>query len=109
MRKLLLLIIVFVLLLIFWRYETGEVDSNNKSQINIEVKSGEGVKEVAENLLSNHLIKNVYFFEIVARFAGLGSKLQAGNFSLSPSMNDNTIIANLEKNPADLWITIPEG
>jgi len=73
------------------------------------VQKGEGLSQVAQNLEKQGLIRNAFVFKIFGLTRGMAPKIQAGDFRLSPSMNNQQIMQALSHGTADLWITFPEG
>jgi UPF0755 protein len=56
------------------------------------VKKGEGTKEISVNLKKEGLIKDATFFRLYALTIQAAGKLQAGDYSLSPSMSVAEIV-----------------
>lgn len=76
------------------------------------IKKGEKVKQISANLEKEKLIAGKDFFELYIWQKKIASKLQAGNYELSPLMTIPEIvdifIAGKVKGD-DIYITIPEG
>jgi UPF0755 protein len=74
------------------------------------VEKGQNVFQIAENLEKESLIKNKFFFDFYVLIRGAQNKLQAGEYSFSPSM-DITEIAKkiISGDIAKTVVTIPEG
>ncbi len=62
------------------------------SEINYAVKKGFGSSDIAKKLKDQGIIKNAWFFTFYALGSGSYGKLQAGNYTLSPSMPIATIV-----------------
>lgn len=112
-KKFSFLIVIFILLatglLAWWVNAASAVDISNKTQQAFVIKKGEGIREIANDLKNQGLIKDpVIFYLIVKRF-GLDQKIQAGNFKLSPSMNSVDIAKTLQVGTSDIKVVIPEG
>jgi UPF0755 protein len=73
------------------------------------VPKGQAVKVIGNRLAEAHLIKQPLIFPVVVKWLGLGNKLQAGTFQLSPSWSVARIAQELTKGTTDVWVTIPEG
>jgi UPF0755 protein len=74
------------------------------------VNQGESLRQIAKRLEQNGLIKNQYYFVLQAYRVGLNSRLQAGQFRLSPSLSLNQVISKLSKGGSfDFWYTIIPG
>lgn len=76
------------------------------------IEEGERVKQISANLERERLIAGKDFFEIYIWQKKVASRIQAGNYELSPSMTIpeivNVFIAGKVKG-GDIYITIPEG
>lgn len=112
-KKFSFLIVIFILLatglLAWWVNAASAVDISNKTQQAFVIKKGEGIREIANDLKNQGLIKDpVIFYLIVKRFE-LDQKIQAGNFKLSPSMNSVDIAKTLQVGTSDIKVVIPEG
>lgn len=104
-----LLIIFSIATFVWWQNGLQAVNPSDKASKNFIVNNGEGVREIANNLKVNGLIKDPIVFFLLTKTENLDKKIQAGNFQLSPSMNAQTIAANLTHGILDIWTTIPEG
>jgi UPF0755 protein len=104
-----LLIIFSALTFVWWQNGLQAVSPANKTSKVFVVNNGEGVREIANNLKANGLIKDPIVFFLLTKSEGIDKKIQAGNFQLSPSMNAQAIAANLTHGILDIWTTVPEG
>jgi UPF0755 protein len=107
-------LIVLLLLIVgsiaaWWVTAISPVDISDKSSKLFIIKPGEGVREIAKNLKSENLINNPVAFFLIVKQLNLDSKIQAGDFRLSRSMNLQTIAESLTHGSLDEWVTIPEG
>jgi len=76
----------------------------------IEIPEGATVRQVADLLQSNGLIRNAFFFRILAEYRGLSGKVRAGEYELSPAMSPSSILNHLVNGPILTHpFTIPEG
>ena len=74
------------------------------------VPAGTAARTIAEDLQAAGLIKNAQLFEAYVRVNGLSSHLEAGSYTLSPSMTIPEIVQALQHGrPDSLTITVPEG
>lgn len=73
------------------------------------IPKGQAVSIIANRLQEEGLIKNALVFRFIVKKEGLGNKIQAGSFDLSPSMSSTEIARQLTQGTYDIWITIPEG
>ncbi len=63
------------------------VDPTDQTEIAFSVASGNSLTRVANNLEQQGLIKSRTFFKYYCDFAGLGQKIQAGDYLIQKSMN----------------------
>lgn len=112
MKKITGLIVLIVLLILigagFYSSQLGAV-SGSKETKDIVIGKGLGLSEIAKKLQSEGLIKSAFFFQIYVRNKGLGDKLQAGMFKLSPSMKVDEVIKVLTSGPEGVWVRLLEG
>jgi UPF0755 protein len=74
------------------------------------VQQGSTARTIAENLQNAGLIKDARLFEAYLRVNGLAETLQAGAYTLSPSMTPVEIAKTLQHAIApSITVTIPEG
>jgi len=107
----LVILAVLAIILIFW-WQRGllPADSSNKTPQIFVVNKGEGVREIANNLKKQGLIKDpVVFFILATKIDGIDKQIQAGDFRLNPSMNAQEVASNLTHGTLDIWVTITEG
>ncbi len=87
-------------------------DTANHTPIAFQVESGQSLTRVANNLEANGLIRNRTVFKYYCDFAGLGQKIQAGSYQLTPSMTMSQIAEQLtmgDGNPIVRNITLIPG
>lgn len=89
------LIIILVLAIagvfIWYKTNTSPVQSNEEKVL-IEIPSGVGVVNIAEQLEEKGIIKNADAFKIYMKLNANGKQLQAGKYELSKNMSLNEII-----------------
>lgn len=73
------------------------------------IPKGQALGIIGRRLEEDGYIKNAFLFKLMVKQKNFEKKLQAGSFSVSPSMELDTIIFTLTKGTNDVWITIPEG
>ncbi|QQG40906.1 MAG: endolytic transglycosylase MltG [Candidatus Levyibacteriota bacterium] len=104
--------IIFFLLIslsIWWYNGIQPIDKNNNTKTIFVIEKGSGIREIANKLKKENLIKDPVLFFLVVKKQGIDGKIQAGDFRLSPSMTMYEIADNLTHGTLDVWITIPEG
>lgn len=99
-----------------WDWVYGEYlappDAQSVQQIGFTVESGQSLTRVANNLEAAGLIRNRTVFKYYCDFAGMGQKIQAGSYLLSPAMTMNQIAQQLtmgDGNPIVRNITLIPG
>lgn len=88
------------------------VDRNDQAEIAFSVENGQSLNKVATNLAAAGIIKNRSVFKYYCDFAGLGQKIQAGDYQLKKSMNIFQIAEKLttgDGKPMTTTITIIPG
>ena len=85
------------------------ISTDDSSKI-FTIKSGQGIKSIAQNLKDSKLIKNKYVFLYYTYSLSLNKKIQAGNFKLSPNLTTKEIAVKLtQAGVTDYWVKILEG
>ena len=87
-------------------------NTEDRSQIAFNVESGQSLTRVANNLEAAGLIRNRTVFKYYCDFAGMGQKIQAGSYLLTPSMTMSEIAEQLtmgDGNPIVRNITLIPG
>lgn len=107
---LIILIIAATIGFAWWTNGLSAVNPKDNTPIIFVVNKGEGVREIANNLKKQGLIKDpVVFFILATKIDGIDKQIQAGDFRLNPSMSAQAIASNLTHGTLDIWVTIPEG
>ncbi len=70
-----------------YQYNITQPISSNSQTIKFEVKKGEGLKQISENLYRNHLIRAKFYFDLYIWINNLDNKLQAGVYNLDKNFN----------------------
>lgn len=85
------LLLVFGLLSMAWtaidEAFISPVQPGDTAEIAFTVSSGSSLTRVSKNLMEQGLIKNSSFFKYYCDFAGLGQKIQAGDYKMTRGMN----------------------
>ena len=88
------------------------VDASDSTVIPFSVESGQSLTRVATNLAEAGIIKNRSVFKYYCDFAGLGQKIQAGDYQLAKNMNIFQIAQQLttgDGKPMTALITVIPG
>jgi UPF0755 protein len=87
-------------------YETGDPSM----VIEFTIEEGQTVEEIGQALLDEKLIGNLWYFKFYMRQSGVGSKIQAGDYSIPHNLSLEELGELLQHAEfPDIWITIPEG
>lgn len=105
-----ILILVVVIISTFW-WQNGvlPVNSQDNTPKIFVVENGQGVREIANSLKKEGLIRDPVVLFLITKQRGLDKKIQAGDFRLNPSMNAYEIAESLTHGTLDIWVTVPEG
>ncbi len=113
MRRVFVGLVVLVALLAFgyfwWSLSLQPVKAGDKTTKIFVVDKGVGIRDLANKLKEQGLIKDQVAFFLLVKFQGLEKKIQAGDFRLSPGMSAYGVASALTHGTLDVWITIPEG
>jgi len=109
-KKLALAFSLFLLIIIAFAYQTIFTPTGKGEEKIFTINKGEAVKEIALNLEKQGIIGSHSAFVAYAAFLGKYSKVQAGDYLLSPQMSISQIIDIVTKGEtAKEKITIVEG
>lgn len=99
------LIVVAGITITGWNYVYGHffmpVDPDNRNMQEFVIESGTSVSSIGANLLEQGYIRNSGVFKYIVQFQELTGKIQAGSYTISPSMDVNEIISILARGVAD--------
>lgn len=93
----------------WWQQGLTPVNKNDKTPVMFVVPKGAGIREIANNLKDQGLIRDDVVFFLYVRKNGIDKKIQAGDFRLNPSMTGKQIAKALTMGSIDIWVTVPEG
>ncbi len=85
------------------------VDKQDTKTKILVVQKGESLSSVANKLETEKLIRSRVVFYILAKQMNIETKIQAGDFRLSPSQSAREIAEQLTHGTLDEWVTIIEG
>ena len=88
------------------------VDEEDTTVVQVEIKSGWSLSQIAEELVSKDIIRNSGVFKYYVDFMGSGGKMKSGKYELSPSMTMDDVVQALMKGDGKAKttrFTIPEG
>lgn len=111
-RLLVFAVVVVVVLLGFFSWlfvSLSAVNLLDTTTKNFTVEKGDGIREISKKLRDQGLIRDQVAFFLLVKRLGIEKNIQAGVFSLSPSLTSHEIASELTLGTEDIWITIPEG
>jgi len=117
MFKKVLFILIFVaisaalLCVLLFLNQVNLTVSSDDSETLFEIHAGEGVKEIAANLVSQNLVRSQFWFESYVYIDRSESEFVAGNYLLRPNMNIREVVRALTvgQTVAERWIKVEEG
>ncbi|MBI2420834.1 MAG: endolytic transglycosylase MltG [Candidatus Levybacteria bacterium] len=113
MKKLLvaaaLILFLGLIAFIWWQRGLAPADKNNNTPKIFVIEEGSGVRQIANELKKQGLIKDQIVFFLLTKKLNLDKEIEAGSFRLFPSMTAEEIAKELTHGTLDIWITIPEG
>lgn len=93
----------------FWLQQQLRPVSTDTTTQRFVVSKGQALITTAQKLADQGLIRHPQVFRYYAQFNKIDTRMQAGSYELSPSMNTSEIANTLTQGTEDTWITIPEG
>jgi UPF0755 protein len=93
----------------WWYSSNTKPFSDDTTKQEIIVSPGSSFADVAENLESQHIIRNAFALRLWAKIAGDEVTVQAGKHQFSPSMKYEEIISELSVGIQDVKIRFNEG
>lgn len=108
----LLSIILLIGLFFYAKYQISVPLNQDGEEQAFTINQGQGLKEIAQNLEQEGLIRGKTWFLSYILFRGWAAQMQAGEYTLNPSLSIIQIsnkIFNGDVIPSDVAITIPEG
>ncbi len=94
---------------VIWLYFNTQPVSSNKTFSNFLIAKGSSASQIGAKLESSGFVRSALVFRIYLKATGQDSKIQAGEFRLSPSFNLFQTVDALFKGPVEIWVTVPEG
>ena len=86
--------------------------SDNPDKVTFQIKSGEGVNLILNNLVENNLIQKrlLPYTKVYLKINKLEGTLQAGTYSIPRNLSIKELVTTLQNaKEQDIWVTIPEG
>lgn len=103
------LILSVASLVFIYLHLISPVSSSNTNPVVFVIKRGESVTSIGNRLQEQGLIRNALVFKIIVKKDHLTSKIQAGDFKLTPNLSTPELAKSLTKGTLDIWITTLEG
>jgi len=109
-RLFIALTFIFIAFFAWFFLATRPVTYKSLPATEFEIKSGWSIDRIGQELSANKLIRSRAAFKITVVVMGIGSKVQAGFFRLSPNMSLTDIAKSLtHASIKSVRVTIPEG
>lgn len=107
------ILIILVILISVYGYNLSSVSSEKaKEEITFEIKKGETIDKIINNLKESNLIRSTFFTKLHVKFSNLNN-LKAGIYKLDNSKSTNDILDAINSGKAinneEIKITFPEG
>lgn len=112
MKKLIIKIFVFILILGIGGYTANKYlsRSSNNNEVKITIPQGYSNKQIAKLLKENHIIKNETFYLVKKKCFYRNIVIQAGNYIIPKNIDLDKLFKTLSHSSMDsVKITIPEG
>lgn len=96
----------------FLRYQINNSLSDSGENSFFKIEKGDGVNEIAVNLEKENLIRGAFYFEAHIWFQNLGTKMQAGEYLISPKMSIKDMAQKFSEGDIvsnEIEVTFPEG
>ncbi|MEI9914030.1 MAG: endolytic transglycosylase MltG [Candidatus Saccharibacteria bacterium] len=101
-RRVFLVCVIIVLIFILGSFFVRKVYDQRLKPVNnssisqvFNIKSGSSVKDIGDELASDHLIRSSWAMQLYVHSANLGNKLQAGTYALAPDQTTQQIVATI--------------
>jgi UPF0755 protein len=87
------------------------INPDDSRKVTFTVQPGRSAVQIGEDLQAASLIRSPLAFRTLVEARGVGSKIESGDYELSPSMTTGEIVTVLSKGASrsGISITIPEG
>ena len=115
MKKVLILFAPFLVLVavslfgFFWWKKESTAPSEDSASKSFLITKGSAASLIGENLKRGGFIRNFLAFKIYIQLTDKAKRVPAGEYRLSRNLSLPTLVSELEKGPAEIWVTIPEG
>ena len=86
-------------LVLYARAQLDAPASSHATVVQVEVKQGETVDQLADDLQAKGVVRSSFWFKWFARFKGLADHLHAGRFKLDTGMGASAVVQKLEGTP----------
>lgn len=105
----LLIFIVLIASIFFYRMYTEEIDLGDKT-VTLIIKSGSSFSEISSKLLQEHVIDSRFMLKYPAQFKGIDKKLIPGRYDFSGKNSCRSVLSRLQNGDfLKIKVTIPEG
>lgn len=87
-------------------------NSQSSDKVIVTINQGEAVESIINELVDKGVLKEKWrtYLKAYLRFNDLGSKIQAGTYTIPKNLNITELAETLQKaDTQDVWVTVPEG
>ncbi len=91
---------------------SSDSTSSTEQFVSVEIPSGSGIDDIGRTLAQRKVISSASWFNLYARFSGLGSRFKPGEYNLREGMSYWEVIKVLNEGPPrkkSYKIIVPEG
>ena len=102
------LIVLPFLLRAYYRVAINRPSQSGK-EVSVEIMKGEGVADIARNLVDKGAINSDFLFNVYVYTVNLGTKIQAGTYKIPAGSNLKQVVEIIQHGTNDLQLTFLEG
>lgn len=87
-------------------------NSQSSDKVVVTINQGEAVESIINELVDKGVLKEKWrtYLKAYLRFNDLGSKIQAGTYTIPKNLNITELAETLQRaDSQDIWVTVPEG
>ena len=112
LRRLILIILIFVIGVTYFNMEITSIDKSSNKKIVVSIPKGVGLFNIATVLKDNNLIKNRITFVILAKISHKDKDIKAGVYNIPIAYSNDKILTMMTRGQIYsniVRVTIPEG
>ena len=101
--------ILSILFLTWFKLASRPVNPSSTQRVNFTIERGQGLDSIGQTLYRAGLIRSIPAFRIQVIVSNLATKIQAGDFAISPNLALPEVVRSLTIGTSDRWVTLLEG